>query len=257
MRRCPKCNLSYDDTTDFCVEDGSPLGSFTDHSPNSVVVSWDDKSSVGEIPTQYVSIPQQHSTPQTTARNPNWSYVVIGVMAGVILMGGIYFLFMDPRGPDGEKSRTENSATAANSATSGVNGEINNLGANQSTINGNTQNAGVDNSKLEATNNRAASSEPEMTANVDRVYRGQGGRLPLTLTLTRNGGSLTGAAVTPGDRDDLEGTVSPDGTFRMRGFNLKENRVTGYWTGRVTNNSISGVWTATPSGRRVTFGGSR
>ncbi|MGB2752514.1 MAG: hypothetical protein WBC19_10695 [Pyrinomonadaceae bacterium] len=257
MRHCPKCNLPYDDTTDFCVEDGTPLGSFAADSPYSVGAPWDDRSSVGEIPTQYVSIPQPHSTPQTTSRNPNWSYVVIGVMAGVILMGGAYFLFMDPRGPDGERPRTENSAAAANSAANGVNGEINNLGANQSSVTANTLNAGVDESKLEATNNRAASGEPEMTANVDRVYRGHGGRLPLTLTLTRNGGSLSGAALTPGDRDDLEGTVSPDGTFRMRGFNLKENRVTGYWTGRVTNNSISGVWTATPSGKRVTFGGSR
>jgi hypothetical protein len=109
-------------------------------------------------------------------------------------------------------------------------------------------------------NNGEATPKPPILSlpdRIERAYRGTSyvpnGNLPLTLSFKRDGSRLTGSAKTPGDWDDLDGNIQPDGTFDVAGNNRLAGRITGNWRGRIDENGvINGVWTST-SGKRVRF----
>lgn len=82
------------------------------------------------------------------------------------------------------------------------------------------------------------------------------GRLPLTLTLFRDGNGMSGSAKTPGDLDDLNGSIDYNDNFVLEGYNRKTGRVTGTWRGRIDGDSLSGVWTST-GGVTIRFYGTR
>lgn len=96
---------------------------------------------------------------------------------------------------------------------------------------------------------------PSLPDSFQHEYQGYSNRR-LTLSLKKNGNSLSGTAATPGDLDYLDGTIQPDGSFDLAGNN-RGFGVTGHWRGRIApNGSIRGVWTAT-NGRRVSYSASQ
>ena len=79
-----------------------------------------------------------------------------------------------------------------------------------------------------------------------RRYAGRiGNGIPFSMTLERSGRALRGTASTSGSTDTLSGTIEPDGSFTLNGY---ENGIdqTGVYTGRILNSGqITGQWTGT------------
>ncbi len=93
MNRCPQCNQSYDDLTDFCVNDGTPLEAL------SSFVSAD-------VPTQ-VFTPNVAKT--GSARETNkLVYIAVGVMATIIigLVATLIFISSEKKGTATNQSQT-------------------------------------------------------------------------------------------------------------------------------------------------------
>ncbi|MGB2752513.1 MAG: hypothetical protein WBC19_10690 [Pyrinomonadaceae bacterium] len=91
MKRCPQCNQPYDDLTDFCVNDGTPLQAL------SSFVSAD-------VPTQVFT---PNVAKMASARETSKSiYIAVGVMATVIigLLAALFYI-------SSEKKGTENKTT--------------------------------------------------------------------------------------------------------------------------------------------------
>lgn len=130
MKRCPRCNQTFDDATDFCVDDGALLEpvSTGEKSPSRIVVSLEEQQLSGETPTQHThtSIPQQASNPQTTPNNSNLLYAVIGGLVAVILIGGAYLFLFWPREKENEKARIEPSNISTNSNQANISNNGNN-----------------------------------------------------------------------------------------------------------------------------------
>lgn len=102
MKKCPNCTQIFDDSYDFCLNDGTPLLPDTGQQGSNVYLN------SGDMPTQFIPRPQ---TPVPAARgNPsNVLYLVIGVMATALFAIGIYALFLrDP----GKSTATEPKNTA-------------------------------------------------------------------------------------------------------------------------------------------------
>jgi hypothetical protein len=87
------------------------------------------------------------------------------------------------------------------------------------------------------------SSLPEQ---FQRRYAGRiSNGIPFSMTLERSGRGLRGTASTSGSMDTLSGTIEPDGSFTLNGY---ENGIdqTGVYTGKILNNGqITGHWTGT------------
>ncbi len=191
MKRCPQCNQTFDDGTDFCVDDGTRLVSPVNQGQSRVVVSWDEQSAIGEIPTQYVSIPQQFATPQTTAGNPNWLYAVLGCLVAVIVMGGAYLVFVGPQEKDIEKTRVENSPAASNV----VDGSLNNFGANRHSFATNAPSNASNTAPSSAANtapNRASFPISPAGRWAGNWSSPSGAYLKYDLTLSESGGRVDG-----------------------------------------------------------------
>ena len=257
----PQCNQTFDDATDFCVDDGTRLVTTGNQNQSRVVVSWDDQSSIGEIPTQYVSIPQQPATPQTTPSNPNWLYAVIGGLVAVVIMGGAYLLLVGSREKDIEKTRLENSAPTTNAASSNVvNGMLNNIGANRNGFATNSASANAPanvlaNSPFMPANAPAANANrgnSPVEKRFRRTFYGTVDNDGIEMYLERNGSSLTGK-VHPNHRNAViyvEGYVENDGSFQMD-EKSDIGVVTGVYRGRFNSDgTVNGTWSK-PGGEKA------
>ncbi len=183
-----------------------------------------------------------------TGRNNNALIAILATLS-IILAGIILFQLTSSSsrsgdspaaGPENPAGETMASGKSVNSAT-----DVRSSDANAKV----PANADV---TTEANNGPPA---PFLPYTFQRTYRGYSNR-PLEISLSKNGSSLSGVAKTPGDWDDLSGTIEPDGSFSLAGNNQGLG-VTGYWRGRISpNGSIRGVWTAT-TGRRVSYSASQ
>ena len=81
MKRCPQCNQTFEDATDFCVDDGAPLQSF------SSFVSAD-------IPTQVLAPVARRSTTQNGSGK--LLYIALGAMGVVIIGLAAMLLYRSP-----------------------------------------------------------------------------------------------------------------------------------------------------------------
>ena len=193
----------------------------------------------------------QPAAPAST-RNKN---IIIGAFAtvSVVLLVGILILMSGGQpATESEKKSSPNKIAETNSASNNANSNPESKSANN--------NKGNDKSSNDRNNagQTPRDNGPSLPNNVVREYRGvsrfPARDLPLTLSLRRSGESLTGSAQTPGEWDDLDGTIQPDGTFSLRGNNRRAGRVTGNWRGRIDENgSISGVWTSTDGRGNIRF----
>ncbi len=120
MKQCSQCLQRYDDDSEFCISDGSSLVSPGEKSQSRVVVSWDDQQLGNETPTQFVSIPQNASNPQTSSNNTNLLYAVIGGLVAVILIGGAYLFLASFGEKDKDKARVEASNIPSDSNPANV-----------------------------------------------------------------------------------------------------------------------------------------
>jgi len=114
MKKCPLCQQVFDDTNDYCLNDGTPL----------VVIS----SGAYDTPTQVFQTPQYTAAPsvQRSGASPVL-YLLIGVL-GAGFVAALIFIFAMPRGeekPDPSETRNsnkaglnQNAAMAANTNTS-------------------------------------------------------------------------------------------------------------------------------------------
>lgn len=168
--------------------------------------------------------------------------VSIAVLAGILIMansGAFRNNAERPTRSNGENSDSPNSVLGTNTDTEG----------NKSTTRNNSTR--VTNINAFQDPLKEVSSLPERFS---REYRGYSNR-PLTMSLRKDGSSLSGTATTPGDWDDLQGTINPDGSFVLAGNN-RGMGITGHWRGRIdSNGSLRGIWTAT-NGRRVSYSAS-
>ncbi len=260
---CPACGFNSEANSTFCEN----CGIVVRHESSSQPIF---SGNAGDLPPTRIGypIPLQSGSPndqsygetvgfvqpvftppvQPVAAAPpqNKNILIITLAAvSIVLFAGIVYLMSGGAVKTDEDQRTL--SNKANSATSNS-GSVTNTTAGASKNSAKISNVPVsDDPAPENTDNEV----PSFPERFDREYRGYSNR-PLTLLLKKDGYSLSGTAKTPGDWDDLQGTVEPDGTFDLAGNN-RGYGITGHWRGRISaNGTIRGVWTAT-TGRRVSY----
>lgn len=220
MMICPQCRNSYTGDNLFCLQDGTRL---VDENEQPTVV---------------------RPYPQPAPRPSPVNNILMGVLGGcvVLILVLIYFLARGPGSVDTPPAPGPGSKTPVSSSPSPTAGST---VENKSPV------------TVDPTRPPPSDKTYNMPEGVERTYRGTSyvnGNLSLTLTLRRDGNRLTGSAETPGDWDDLYGTIEPDGTFNLAGDNRPAGRVTGNWRGRIDKaGKVNGVWTSNKNGKRVPF----
>jgi serine/threonine protein kinase len=98
------------------------------------------------------------------------------------------------------------------------------------------------------------SSNPTLPDSFQRSYQGTIGKgLSLRVALRRAGSDLTGRASTDSHTDTLSGTINPDGSFRLNGYENGQS-YTGIYSGKIYNDgTIIGQWTSTVNGKKANF----
>lgn len=249
MKICPKCNRTYDGDNVFCVEDGTTL--IADASQSRVVVSWDDPPSGDEIPTQYVSIPQQPHVQQPAADGSRWLYALVGGLCAVIIVGGAYLIINGSRENKPEFARVENSlGPSTNNSNGASNYDPGNLGANKpfnpmnsaANLNARSGPTAPGGNTMPAIN--ANYNPGKLERNFSRTFYGTVDDDGIEMDLRRNGSRLSGK-VRPQNRSadiSVEGYIENDGSFTME-EKSDIGLVTGLYRGRIQpDNTINGTW---------------
>lgn len=254
---CPRCQKSYSDDDLFCPECGNAL---VDENERETVVNpnpfyagnpgggggghYDPTVNIPSGGGGFTPQPPPSPVPRPNAGNNNVLFAIIG---GCVVIIGVLIYFLAAGGPSKPQYETVSGTnkTPSPSPTPSPTPSVDNRPA----VNSAPVNAPPPEPPPQRT-----SYLPER---FERTYRGTSyvnGGLPLTLTLARDGSALKGSAVTPGDEDGLSGSISPDGSFALEGYNYKAGRVTGNWRGTISESGeVSGTWIATSNGRRVRF----
>lgn len=242
MKHCPQCQRLYDDETVFCVEDGSSLVLQAEADPNRFVVSLGKAESSEEIQTRYVRIPTQQPIPVRVPENQNWLYGVIGGLAAIVIMGGIYLLLMVSGEKDRANARVETPAATANATSNNVsNAPTLESGRNYfpANIATNTPRPAVN---VPPTN--AMYQNPTSESRFRRMYAGTVDNNGISMDLERNGSSLTGKVRPNGRYADIyvSGNIGDDGSFQMD-EKSDIGVVTGIYRGRLNGDgTMTGTW---------------
>lgn len=246
MKQCPRCGHLNDDATDFCIDDGTRLVSTGNQGQSRVVVSWDDQLSVEEIPTQYVSIPQQPA--KISSSTPNWLYVLTGGLVAVVLMGGAILVYLLSRDQPVDQQRT----------TANVTSNVPSAGMANSTQN--PTNAAQPGANAMANAANTAANAPVAPRNApprrparqfSATYVGNIGDNGVEMDLRRNGTTLSGTVRPYGNSADIyvNGYIDDDGSFSMDETS-DIGVVTGVYRGWLrSDGTINGSWSK-PGGDR-------
>lgn len=279
MKLCPQCQTVYEDDGVFCILDGTPLletdqeietkanpisayPQFGGNLPHTIQIGQSDIPSNNDTVTLVQSSftsPNQHvESPSNTTKN-----IIIAVLGVVsaLLLAGIFIMNSSTN-----SSNNKSSSDAEREGVGETNSNNNSAKSNNSTFENINEGDGI------AANNKKKIDEidkntPEKQSvdigrripnGIEQQYSGSSyfpnKTIPLTLTLVRNGQSLSGTARTPGELDYLNGIIQPDGSFSLAGNNQNAGRVTGTWRGKISESGqISGVWTSTINGSKVRF----
>ena len=243
MKRCPRCNQTFDDATDFCVDDGTPLVAY-----NSFVSA--------DVPTQFVGIPNSPQQ-QVPVESSKLLYGVIGGLIAIILSMGAYFLLI-ATSSDSNKAANSNSDQANRSSANIPDG--NNIGANSLNNFRPTPVTNIASTMANAANTATNTAMP--VANVQRgpalsrrfnsTFEGNVGDNGVEMDLQRNGSSLNGR-VRPYDNSAeiyVEGSISDDGSFAMD-EKSDIGVVTGAYRGRFNaDGTVTGTWSK-PDGEKT------
>lgn len=270
MKLCPQCQSVYNDTEVFCMKDGNLLSVIPQfggnpppnqfNQPPTVQFGQSNIRSISETVTvvQPAYTPPTQPLPPPSNANKN---IIIAVLAAVsiLLVIGIFIVNSDKNSTGTDDRSSSNAEREGNSGANSSNGgaEDSSKSDDQDNIARNDKNRNK-NSKITTPDKKPNDLEQTIPNGIKQQYSGSSRfpnkNLPLTLILTRNGQSLYGSAQTPGEWDDLSGTIQPDGRFTLRGNNQKAGRVTGIWSGRINENGqVSGVWTSTIDGSKISF----
>lgn len=238
---CSVCGLSNTANSKFCQKCGAV---FTHRSgyPNNQSYG----ETVGFVPPMFT--PPVHPVATVPSTNKNIPIIILAALSIILVM---VILFMMSGGgifkTDGDQRTHLNNA----------NSDSSNSGSGNNTAVVNNKNSAkspkppVSDDSDDRTDENPQKDVPSLPSRFEQEYRGRSDR-PLTLSLKKNGSSLSGTATTPGDLDYLEGTIQPNGTFDLAGNN-RGNGITGHWRGRIEpNGSIRGIWTAN-NGRQVPY----
>lgn len=252
MKHCPLCQSVYPVDDVFCPNDGSALVEQEPQGQSRVVVSWDDKP---EIPTQYVSIPQQTPSPIPPPNNPGWLYALVGVLIAVIVMGMGFFVFVGSRNDDGEMVNVNRSNTVT-SAYNGVPYTGMQGAANRMANAANAARTPANAMAMAPPANAPASNIARPGAPIERrfssTFAGTVDNDGIEMYLTRNGSQLSGTVRPYGRRADIyvEGYIENDGSFAMD-EKSDIGVVTGVYRGRFNSDgTVNGVWSK-PSGDKT------
>ena len=98
MKRCPKCNETYDNNLNFCLTDGTSLSDINNSDPTLVLSPLSYNSSLSDFSAQ-----SQYSSRKGVS--PVFAYLSVGLLALIVGGGVVIFLRQD----------TKNSATADSS----------------------------------------------------------------------------------------------------------------------------------------------
>lgn len=259
MLICPHCRKTYADDNLFCPEDGNAL--VAENEEETVVnpkIPFTGGGGGGYDPTINIPVggaggasggftPQPPPSP-TPRPNPGGNNnILFAIIGGCVVIIGVLIYFLAAGGNSKPQYETvkNNTPTPSPTASPAPTSEPKPAANTAAPVNA-----------PPADPNPPPISRPRIPEGVERTYRGTSyvnGNLPLTMTLERNGSVLNGSAMTPGDEDRLSGTIGPDGSFDLEGYNYKAGRVTGNWRGTISESGeINGTWYAN-NGRRVRF----
>lgn len=270
MMTCPQCGKVYRGSIAFCLEDGTPLidagaeqeTQLRQHlpfSPPGILTCsvcglgnptnakfCEQCGAVFTYQNDTVGMPQPVPAPPFDpgpAAPPRNQNVLIGVLAGLSLILLLVIVYMLGGG----------GIVVSNNDLRAQGNNQNNVNPSNSPTPSPTKSTPKPEIPLspEYEIEEDPAEEPSMPYKFERTYRGRS-NVPLTMTLNKNGSSLSGTAVTPGDIDYLSGYIDPDGSFDLEGDN-PGNGVTGHWRGQIMpNGTLRGTWTAN-SGKQVGF----
>lgn len=104
MKKCPNCNQRFSSDNDFCLDDGTPL-----------VADGIGFHMSGEMPTQFISRPPLVAS-APASDSSKWLYLIVGLLAAMVIVGGIVIIFEPFRGDKTKETkyetvRIENSAS--------------------------------------------------------------------------------------------------------------------------------------------------
>ncbi|HEV7928875.1 MAG TPA: hypothetical protein VGP12_01945 [Nitrosospira sp.] len=85
MKRCSSCGRTFDDDTDFCLEDGTRL-----------TADIGGYQSSAEMPTQVIERPHNipyPGAPVVVSQSSRWIYPVVGILCGLVVIFGYLAFF--------------------------------------------------------------------------------------------------------------------------------------------------------------------
>lgn len=279
MKLCPQCQTVYEDDGVFCILDGTlllvndqeietkanPISAYPQFSgnlPHTIQIGQSDIPSNNDTVTLVqpsFTSPNQHVEPQSNT-NKNIIIAVLGVVSALLLAG--IFIMNSGTNSDKNKSSSDAEREGVSAANSNNNGTKSN-NSNSETSDESDTVAANDKKKIDDFDKDTPEKETvdigrRIPNGIEQQYVGSSyfpnKTIPLTLTLVRNGQSLSGTAQTPGELDYLNGIIQPNGSFSLAGNNQNAGRVTGTWRGKISESGqISGVWTSTINGSKVRF----
>jgi len=111
MKRCPKCDRTFEESLTFCLVDGSVLSAPFD--PHATLR--DTTRNTAEPPPTEV-LPSQHSIPPATkSSQPFLLYVAIGVGVIVLFIGGVAWIMLASMSANRRSGSDPSEATASSS----------------------------------------------------------------------------------------------------------------------------------------------
>lgn len=190
MKRCPTCNRSYDDSQQFCLEDGAPLVSGTGtFDPQATIMS-----PPPNVPAR-PSTPAAESSPGNWPQNPSWPATgpsqaapspnkrrvwpwVVGVLA-VLVLGitavvgiGIYVAYRSAETVANTNANSNSNVNTNTKANTNINTNTStnaNTNTNTETRNNNLPPANTNNANSSGTDENAPSDEDEVLDQLEEM----------------------------------------------------------------------------------------
>jgi len=268
----------YEDDGVFCILDGTllleneeietkanPISAypqFGGNLPHTIQIGQSDIPSNNDTVTLVqpsFTSPNQHVEPPSNT-NKNIIIAVLGVISAVLL-AGIFIMNNGTNSADNKSSSNSEregvSETTSNNNSAKSNNSNSEISNESDTVAANNKKK-IDEIDKDTPEKETVDIGRRIPNGIEQQYIGSSyfpnKTIPLTLTLVRNGQSLSGTAQTPGELDYLNGIIQPNGSFSLAGNNQNAGRVTGTWRGKISESGqISGVWTSTINGSKVRF----
>ncbi len=246
MKRCPNCNLTFDDDNAFCTEDGTTLELHVvaEHAPSRFSVSLEQPTQVVERPAQIFAPPQAFPMPGAAPDNSKWLYLIIGGLIAIVITMGAGFLLLrdDNKKEDGVNLNRSNRANERTTESSTISPNANGKSLDEP-IDAAT-NRPITAANIMPTDGNSKRSEALLSRNFTRTYSGTADNDGISMELRRSGSSLGGRVFSRRSATDISvsGNIDDNGAFEMNEYSdIGVN--TGVYRGRInTDGTMNGTW---------------